>query len=570
MAIYTFPAGSFEVEGNPEAVAESGRSYGRFATTAGEASAGIRGLNSGSWVGTEGDLFRSKVSQIPPHLDTANSAFAEVARALEGFASELAAAQRRMSGVRAEAEATYARLRSAQDAAERLREPSDEAVRADPSVGEAYADRKAALTGQVNSLTGTWEQHLSAAAGIRARVQAAASATGTRIRAAGRTSPTADQNWLEDKLEDGGRWIDENLAGLRDWIGEHAGVLRGIAQVMRWVGYGLAAVGAVIVGINAVISMTGIGAIVGVPGMGLGLLLMGGGLGMAGLADTVDVAVDWGEGKIDGRDLIIQGSISAAIGVASFFGVGLAANAAKQAWKAVPDSWKRNAADWITARFRRSSPSPAVRPPGPGNAPGVHTPLTPTSPQAPRRYEYRNPALSRAGAAEPEPEDLSGLRSAKHYDPGSEEHMLSSWAAYVKRKTRAGQQPWPWEKWRDTYIGNQGNDAKGKAFERAFREDHGFRESEGWRFNTEIPSSYGPRRNYDILNMDGDSPIAYELKSGADIDARQLAIDAELIRRADWQVVYVFGKQAEPAVIRRLEAAGVRFEVWHGEGVPTP
>ncbi len=84
--------------------------------------------------------------------------------------------------------------------------------------------------------------------------------------------------------------------------------------------------------------MTGIGAIVGVPGMGLGLLLMGGGLGMAGLADTVDVAVDWGEGKIDGRDLIIQGSISAAIGVASFFGVGLAANAAKQAWKAVPDS----------------------------------------------------------------------------------------------------------------------------------------------------------------------------------------------------------------------------------------
>jgi len=49
---YTFPAEVFVVEGDPEAVRESGRSYGRFAATAAEAAAGLRGLDSGAWVGS--------------------------------------------------------------------------------------------------------------------------------------------------------------------------------------------------------------------------------------------------------------------------------------------------------------------------------------------------------------------------------------------------------------------------------------------------------------------------------------------------------------------------------------
>jgi hypothetical protein len=42
VATDTFPAEIFLIEGDPEAVRESGRSYGRFAGIAAEATAGLR------------------------------------------------------------------------------------------------------------------------------------------------------------------------------------------------------------------------------------------------------------------------------------------------------------------------------------------------------------------------------------------------------------------------------------------------------------------------------------------------------------------------------------------------
>jgi hypothetical protein len=55
-ATYTFPGNAFVVQGDPEAVRESARSYGRFAGIAAEAAA-LRALDSGgAWVGSEGDL----------------------------------------------------------------------------------------------------------------------------------------------------------------------------------------------------------------------------------------------------------------------------------------------------------------------------------------------------------------------------------------------------------------------------------------------------------------------------------------------------------------------------------
>ena len=86
MAAYTFPAEAFVIEGEPETVREVSRGYGRFAAVAAEAAAGLRGMDSGAWVGSEGDLFRARVAEIPPHLDIAQSAFGQVAGALGGFA----------------------------------------------------------------------------------------------------------------------------------------------------------------------------------------------------------------------------------------------------------------------------------------------------------------------------------------------------------------------------------------------------------------------------------------------------------------------------------------------------
>jgi hypothetical protein len=93
MATYAFPADLLTLEGDPEAVRESGRAYGRFATVAGEAAATLGGIDSGGWVGSEGDLFRARLAELPPHLDTAHGAFAQVSRALDDFAESLATAQ---------------------------------------------------------------------------------------------------------------------------------------------------------------------------------------------------------------------------------------------------------------------------------------------------------------------------------------------------------------------------------------------------------------------------------------------------------------------------------------------
>jgi hypothetical protein len=121
MTTYSFPAATFVIEGDPEAVRDSGRAYGRFAATAGEAATSLRGLDSGAWVGSEGDLFRARLSEIPPHLDVAHGAFSQVARALDSFADTLAAAQGRMAAARADAEQTLASLAGARRTA--CREP---------------------------------------------------------------------------------------------------------------------------------------------------------------------------------------------------------------------------------------------------------------------------------------------------------------------------------------------------------------------------------------------------------------------------------------------------------------
>jgi Nucleotidyltransferase domain len=212
MAAYTFPVDTFTIEGDPEAVRESGRAYGRFATTAAEAAAGLRALDSDAWVGREGDLFRDRVAELPPHLDTTHGAFAQVARALDGFADALEAAQRQMAGVRVDAEQTFA------------------------SVQDARAHRSRALDTRIGRLETTWDDHLAAAGGIRARLLEAARHTAGMIRAAARTSPTAARNRLQAGWEDVMRAGGEAVG----WVLEQQmGFLRGVGEGVVGIGQGL-------------------------------------------------------------------------------------------------------------------------------------------------------------------------------------------------------------------------------------------------------------------------------------------------------------------------------------------
>jgi hypothetical protein len=135
MPTFSFPAASSIIEGDPEAVRETGRAYGRFAVTAAQAAADLGRLDAGFWVGSEGDRFRARLGEIPPHLGLAHGAFAQVARALDGFADTLAAAQVRMAGVRADAEHAFSAL-----------------------AGAGADDHR---------LQGAWDDQLAAAAGLR-------------------------------------------------------------------------------------------------------------------------------------------------------------------------------------------------------------------------------------------------------------------------------------------------------------------------------------------------------------------------------------------------------------------
>lgn len=281
MATFGFPAASFVIEGDPEAVRETGRAYGRFATTAAEVAADLRALDSGSWVGSEGDLFRARVAEIPPPLDVANGAFAQVARALEGFADVLTVAQGRMAGVRADAEQAHSSLARAT------------AEGSDPG-----------------GLKDAWNDQVTTAAALHAQVVEAAQRAAVSIRAAGRSSPTAGQGWLADHWEDGQRWLSGRLDDLKDFVAEHAGVLRTLAKVLRGVGMALVAVGAVVAAVSFVAGLftDGIGWLGEIPAG----TLIGAGMVLWGAGDTLDTTVDWAEGRISGREFAFRAGLALA------------------------------------------------------------------------------------------------------------------------------------------------------------------------------------------------------------------------------------------------------------------
>jgi hypothetical protein len=274
MATYTFPAAAFTVEGDPEGVRASGRAYGRFAAVAGEAAATIGGLDSGGWVGSEGDLFRTRVAELSPHLDTARTAFGQVSRALDDFAEVLADAQRRMAGARDQASQTFASLAGAR---------ADRAGLDDSGGGEA-----ADLDARIGRMESAFDDQLRVAAGIRAQVLEAAGRGAAAIRAAGRTSPSAGQSWLQDGWEKTRRWASDHLASLKGWIAEHAGILREVVKALRVVGVVLLVVGAFLA----------------IFGVGAGGLIAG--TVALGLADILEPTVAWAEGRISGQELLFQ------------------------------------------------------------------------------------------------------------------------------------------------------------------------------------------------------------------------------------------------------------------------
>jgi hypothetical protein len=212
---YAFPASKFSLPGDPGKVRETAGAYGRFATAAGEGAGGLRGLQVSSWLGTEGDIYRDGVSQLPPQLDTAHGSYSQVATALNGFAEVLDREQRAVGVIRTYAESDWQALRDARSQRTGLRKPSDGDKQKDPNAQANYDTLRGGLDRRITYLEGQWKLRVDAASSARGRVDEAARTAGNQIRAAGRASPTADQNWFEDKWEKTKRAVGDAIDGLR-------------------------------------------------------------------------------------------------------------------------------------------------------------------------------------------------------------------------------------------------------------------------------------------------------------------------------------------------------------------
>ena len=115
-----------------------------------------------------------------------------------------------------------------------------------PAALTAYDEQRRALEARIGRLQASWEEQLATANGIQARLLEAARQAGGTIRAAARTSPTADQGWLEDRWEKTRRWVSERVV---DWAegrtsGRQLLVSAGLALGFSVVGGGAAKVGA--------------------------------------------------------------------------------------------------------------------------------------------------------------------------------------------------------------------------------------------------------------------------------------------------------------------------------------
>ena len=163
-------------------------------------------------------------------------------------------------------------------------------------------------------------------------------------------------DWWERTTADLGAWIDTNLEGVREFIGRHVAVFRFLADALRIIGWIVMAVGLVLcVGLAIIGAMGGgtLGAIFGfgagaVPGgaagalagFTFGLKVLGAGVTIYSVGDFLDVAADWGEGRIDGQDLVKLGSLELGIAATALIGPGIVGKILQKGLEHLPTEWR--------------------------------------------------------------------------------------------------------------------------------------------------------------------------------------------------------------------------------------
>ncbi|WP_338597169.1 toxin glutamine deamidase domain-containing protein [Saccharopolyspora sp. SCSIO 74807] len=232
-----FPAHLFSLGGSPEAIAASAQRYERFGQNASHAADRITGMDTGQFVGPEGDQFREKLSSdLPPHLRTTGTAFSQVGQALTAFSSRLSDLQSTMRPLAQRApelwdqvKASEGRLQRAHDAnqAHLAHAPAGQV----PSSAAPHSSGADAASAAVSAARAAWQDCVNKANGLRTEMSAAAQECANRIEEAKGMRFQEPPGTL-DLIGQG-----------RDFIRENKDALKNISEALKIVSAGLAVVG---------------------------------------------------------------------------------------------------------------------------------------------------------------------------------------------------------------------------------------------------------------------------------------------------------------------------------------
>ncbi|MFF3173087.1 LPXTG cell wall anchor domain-containing protein [Streptomyces sp. NPDC057900] len=212
------------------------------------------------------------------------------------------------------------------------------------------------------------------------------------------------------------------------------------------------------------------------------------------------------------------------------------------------------------------TPPPAYKLPGSKPA-GPNQWKTPDAED--RFYSYDHLAKGFEALTDPGLIALPDGDNPKKYAFGTPEHAVTTW-----KQNQAGAKPYAgsFNEWLNSiYSRNEGNNKRGNGFESEVVKyfDLG---GVDWicqknvrdldpKLYKELERTLGKDvmkdgRVFDAVNQR--TRTVYEVKSGVGYDARQLKIDAELVRRG-WKVVYINGQEPDANTVTKYKEAGVKY-----------
>lgn len=234
---------SFTLGGDPAAIRSSAQHWTSFGSSATSASSELRALDSGEFVGDEGETFRNRInSDMQPHLDTTGSAWTSIAGALKKFAGELEDLQQRMNTLRTQAghqqkavsnaSATLSSATSADAAHTRQQHTATMALKPGEALPPStYTSNAGSASSALSSAQSDYSATVAAAHQVRADHDTAVKACcGTIDDAKGKRFQTPPGFWDKVKSTASSAW-DATKAGV-SWAAKHIGPILKIVSMV--------------------------------------------------------------------------------------------------------------------------------------------------------------------------------------------------------------------------------------------------------------------------------------------------------------------------------------------------